>query len=232
MHHTMSVENPEKKISLDKNSQARKMKPRKKHNLVDETNNQEGLTALNETIFTAATSPVLNDDEDEGSHLKRALINEGKCENDGPEIVKKKRRTEKNKHATSIVFNDYEDLKTDSLRKEELTEMLNEVDCGKLKKVKKVKSKKITSGVLKNDESNKGMKENRISGDDRQTSKKVYSDNTNSRVDDVSAMNPSIVYLISWKKNRSDWSFKKLRQIWLLKNMYDETKVQLCFVNN
>jgi len=31
----------------------------------------------------------------------------------------------------------------------------------------------------------------------------------------------SLEYLKRWKESRSDWSFQKVRQIWLLKHMYD-----------
>ncbi|KAI9281751.1 hypothetical protein BC943DRAFT_329508 [Umbelopsis sp. AD052] len=37
--------------------------------------------------------------------------------------------------------------------------------------------------------------------------------------------NPAIDYLRTWKSDRSGWKFQKVRQIWLLANMYDEVKI-------
>jgi WKF domain len=37
----------------------------------------------------------------------------------------------------------------------------------------------------------------------------------------------AIDYLRTWKSDRSVWKFQKVRQIWLLANMYDEVKVRL-----
>ncbi|EDV28359.1 uncharacterized protein TRIADDRAFT_53944 [Trichoplax adhaerens] len=36
---------------------------------------------------------------------------------------------------------------------------------------------------------------------------------------------PAIDYLRKWQDDRSNWSFKKNRQVWLLKNMMDVSKV-------
>lgn len=40
-------------------------------------------------------------------------------------------------------------------------------------------------------------------------------------------IHPAIDYLRKWKHDRSSWSFKKIRQVWLLKNMMDADKVDL-----
>ncbi|KXJ16869.1 uncharacterized protein C7orf50 homolog [Exaiptasia diaphana] len=39
------------------------------------------------------------------------------------------------------------------------------------------------------------------------------------------AAEQALLYLKTWKKNRSEWTFKKVRQVWLLKNMFNQTKV-------
>lgn len=39
------------------------------------------------------------------------------------------------------------------------------------------------------------------------------------------ARNLSIEYLRLWKRDRGSWNFQKVRQVWLLKNMYNEEKL-------
>lgn len=39
------------------------------------------------------------------------------------------------------------------------------------------------------------------------------------------AKTQALAYLDLWKNNKNDWSFKKVRQKWLLKNLYNETEV-------
>jgi len=36
---------------------------------------------------------------------------------------------------------------------------------------------------------------------------------------------PAIGYLLGWKSKDKDWKFRKLRQTWLLQNIYDKEKV-------
>ena len=36
---------------------------------------------------------------------------------------------------------------------------------------------------------------------------------------------PAITYLLAWKEDKKKWKFKKLRQTWLLQNMYNKNKV-------
>ena len=40
-----------------------------------------------------------------------------------------------------------------------------------------------------------------------------------------SALHPAIDYLHTWFNNRQHWNFKKVRQVWLLKNMFDQEQV-------
>jgi len=42
---------------------------------------------------------------------------------------------------------------------------------------------------------------------------------------DSTAKYHALEYLRRWKLQRSEWSFQKVRQVWLLQNMYDEKKV-------
>lgn len=36
----------------------------------------------------------------------------------------------------------------------------------------------------------------------------------------------AVEYLRAWKSDRSSWKFQKVRQTWLLSNLYDEVKVR------
>ncbi|KAF9437055.1 hypothetical protein BGZ76_002125 [Entomortierella beljakovae] len=36
---------------------------------------------------------------------------------------------------------------------------------------------------------------------------------------------PGLAYLVEWKRSRATWKFQKLRQVWLLNNMYDDKQI-------
>ncbi|KAF8980544.1 hypothetical protein BGZ46_004027 [Entomortierella lignicola] len=40
--------------------------------------------------------------------------------------------------------------------------------------------------------------------------------------DTYSSSTKSLAYLVGWKKSRATWKFQKMRQVWLLNNMYDD----------
>lgn len=48
-------------------------------------------------------------------------------------------------------------------------------------------------------------------------------DDTNEKKD--VAKDAAVEYLNLWKDNRKEWKFKKVRQTWLLQNMYEKEKV-------
>jgi hypothetical protein len=52
--------------------------------------------------------------------------------------------------------------------------------------------------------------------------------------DKTSSAEQALLYLRMWKKNRSKWTFKKVRQVWLLKHMFDTSKVsqQCCYCSS
>lgn len=41
-----------------------------------------------------------------------------------------------------------------------------------------------------------------------------------------SAKDLALSYLKLWKKHRSSWSFKKVRQVWLIKHLYDPESIK------
>lgn len=145
----------------------------------------------------------------------------GKTGSKHSKASKKKKENELNKSEKLFVSSEAENV--EDLKEEVLTELLNDAGKGKLKKVKKTKLKKrkINEGNL-NDKIEDDSK--KLKGEIEDESKIAVSENDviNSS---SSSCHPAIEYLISWKKNKNEWSFKKTRQIWLLKNMYDQTKV-------
>ena len=92
------------------------------------------------------------------------------------------------------------EIKISEEKREQLEGLLNDMDASKLKKVKRSKTKEKT-------EVEKSTK-------------------TCDEVEGKSEIHPAIEYLLKWKKSRNEWSFKKVRQVWLLKNLYDESKVR------
>ena len=108
------------------------------------------------------------------------------------------------------------------LEDDKFTEIFKDVGSGKLKKVKRDKHK----GKMNRNFNDSNGNEHTFH------TKRVEDSNLNSNCDDNSAtaadkklLHPAINYLVAWKKNKSTWSFKKSRQVWLLKNMYDVKKV-------
>lgn len=104
-----------------------------------------------------------------------------------------------NDHGDKELENSEKEVEISREKKEEFEGLLNDMDASKLKKVKRSK----TEGKTEIEENTKNCDE----------------------VEEKSDIHPAIEYLLNWKKNRSEWSFKKVRQVWLLKNLYDESKV-------
>ena len=44
---------------------------------------------------------------------------------------------------------------------------------------------------------------------------------------EMKAIHPALHYLLLWQNCRSEWKFKKVRQMWLLQNMYKKEQVRL-----
>ncbi|KAF9571711.1 hypothetical protein EC968_000229 [Mortierella alpina] len=47
----------------------------------------------------------------------------------------------------------------------------------------------------------------------------------NSKLASLDTATPGLAYLVEWKRARSTWKFQKLRQVWLINNMYDDTQL-------
>lgn len=86
---------------------------------------------------------------------------------------------------------------------------------------------KCTAGKLKPLSLNKRKKMNYIK---KLKAKKQKQKNAKKREENSAAINTSrheraIEYLMQWKNDRSNWKFKKIFQLWLIKNTYDSAKV-------
>lgn len=67
-------------------------------------------------------------------------------------------------------------------------------------------------GAVKEEMRNEGKKKKKKSKQEPQKESK-------------SALHPAIDYLHTWFNNRQHWNFKKVRQVWLLKNMFDQEQI-------
>eukprot|EP00794_Sanderia_malayensis_P008754 gene8754-9689_t len=114
----------------------------------------------------------------------------------------------------------------DANNQENLNGILNEMATAKLHKVKQVTEKRKHSNKETenkvDDDSTHLKKKKKFSNN--QTSIKQYEAGGTAAIS-IDETNPNINYLLEWKNNRNRWSFKKSRQTWLLRNMYDQTKL-------
>jgi len=57
--------------------------------------------------------------------------------------------------------------------------------------------------------------------------KNISEDEGDNDVDNSETVPAAINYLLSWKSKEKGWKFSKLRQTWLLQNLYNKEKVSL-----
>lgn len=85
---------------------------------------------------------------------------------------------------------------------------------------------------LRQDQKKKKKEKKRRQKEDKITEK----DNKSTKEGNGDCSHPALQYLHQWKKNRDCWRFQKVRQTWLLQNMYNREKVKYshcsgrCFV--
>ncbi len=120
---------------------------------------------------------------------------------------------------------------------ENIKGILNQMETAKLKKIKKStekrKKSKTEDDELKNGEQKDDLvpaKKRKKFRDNRNTSEE-NKDVESSCLDKKPKEEPGIEYLLQWKNDRSNWFFKKIKQIWLLRNMYDQKKVVILFLS-
>lgn len=55
--------------------------------------------------------------------------------------------------------------------------------------------------------------------------KEVQIEVNQSKIESFPGIHPSLFYLHTWYTNREHWNFRKVRQVWLLQNMFDQEKI-------
>ena len=160
--------------------------------------------------------------EEFSKSLKRKIPSSEECDKNLEEVSlnsdKKKGKKTKKKSIddSKIVFSD--EMNNLNENKDNLTEVLTGMDTAKLQKVKKIKPRKKTELMSDIEKPVTTDKKHQISGQD-ETGESMK----------LKEVNPAIEYLLTWKKDKNNWSFKKVRQVWLLKSLYDESKVFYLF---
>lgn len=96
--------------------------------------------------------------------------------------------------------------------------------------VKSEKDQKCTAGNMKLLSLNKRKKLNYIK---KLKAKKKKQKNAKKSDENTSTVIPrqekAIKYLMQWKNDRSNWKFKKIYQLWLIKNTYDSISVSILY---
>lgn len=95
--------------------------------------------------------------------------------------------------------------------------------------VKSENDQKCTAGIMKPISLNKKKKLNYIK---KLKAKKKKQKNIKKCEEEAAALRiprqeRAIEYLMQWKNDRSNWKFKKIYQLWLIKNTYDLTKASI-----
>lgn len=95
--------------------------------------------------------------------------------------------------------------------------------------VKSEKDQKCTAGIMKPLSLNKRKKKNYIKKLKAQKNKQKNAKKCEENAAVISSprQERAIEYLMQWKNDRSNWKFKKIYQLWLIKNTYDITKASI-----
>ncbi|XP_069123897.1 cholesin-like isoform X2 [Argopecten irradians] len=106
----------------------------------------------------------------------------------------------------------------------------SEDDTGIPKKKRKKKNVSLTetfTGKGSEDDENDSKEETRVPKKKKDKKKKKDGKATEEGSDDtnISAQTASINYLKTWSDDNANWKFQKVRQVWLLQHMYDDSKI-------
>lgn len=151
--------------------------------------------------------------EYENKHNTSGVCEKEKTKNSSPDVkrVKKKKPKEEN-----ISAEEKEDNSED--------------DTGIPKKKRKKKNVSFTetfTGKGSEDDENDNKEETRVPKKKKDKKKKKDGKATEEGSDDtsISAQTASINYLKTWSDDNANWKFQKVRQVWLLQHMYDDSKI-------
>ncbi|KAI8575911.1 hypothetical protein K450DRAFT_259356 [Umbelopsis ramanniana AG] len=85
--------------------------------------------------------------------------------------------------------------------------------------------KKVAAAIPEESQKKKSKKQKKRPSSEVSATTSTASIFQNGSTGSILPTNPAIDYLRTWKSDRSEWKFQKVRQIWLLANMYDEVKI-------
>jgi WKF domain len=190
-------------------------------------------------------SQQINDDQkSKKSHLSLDAV----CVEDMPQLgsqSEKKSKKRKHDHAASTNKSVLPSLQNSEKKNKKIklaveTSAKVDVDIAdKRKRFDKVGSlsdaesaKNVFHSSTEVDKTNKSKKEKSVKGKNKRKlaeQQEIKGDEENiseTKQTDSTAKFHALEYLRRWKQCRSEWSFQKVRQVWLLQNMYDEKQVQ------
>lgn len=107
-----------------------------------------------------------------------------------------------------------------------------EIDAGKdaenveLKKRKRNEESETTENSEKTEES--GIKKSDDTVSKRALKRMKYQELLDKKKNEseTTLRSKALNYLSKWKYNKTDWKFEKLRQVWLVQNLYDSSKIE------
>jgi len=135
-----------------------------------------------------------------------------KMSSDSPVVNKKKRKALDDESTTS----DKKEKKEKKTKKKEKKEKKEK------KKAKKAKKETAENETDETEDKNEKKEETTNPAAENGGEEKEGESKT---APTPKVLDPAIMYLEQWSTKRSEWKFKKVRQIWLLKSIYDHKKV-------
>ncbi|XP_063981276.1 uncharacterized protein C7orf50 homolog [Diachasmimorpha longicaudata] len=139
-------------------------------------------------------------------------------------LKKKKRKSVADENDEELVSNPEVKVKKSKRKKSKETEPVDEDVPRKAKKAKKDKSndtEKAEEGVEEEAPSKSKKPSNRQLKRERKEAREAEKKDASK----VEAMNKSLEYISTWKHAKNNWKFEKLKQIWLMDHLLDDTLV-------
>lgn len=189
-------------------------------------------------ISDSSIDTYITFDPDSESTINKCSITDG-IQN--KTIVTEIPRLEKNDHGIKVENNVTIDTITSIKKKRKAlnNDTNNEYESTKKKKVtfaadvKSEKDQTCTAGNMKLLSLNKRKKLNYIKKLKAKKKKQKNAKKCEENASITPRQEKAIIYLMQWKNDRSNWKFKKIYQLWLIKNTYDPINVRnLVFLFN
>lgn len=147
-------------------------------------------------------------------HRKKAKTAKHEVEKEG----KKRKREEKTLNTLDQELYDEGVL--------EITSGIDNVDSSKKKRKRKAKTERLFDTANNNENEILGIDHGEVD-EESVTVKKKKKKKSKGQPEQESkpAVHPGLDYLHTWCTDRRNWNFKKVRQVWLLQNMFDQEQV-------